>query len=85
MTRNRNRKDKARQLKREGVRHAAAVRERDTLTQRDRPVQDLLADAAASVAGADPADAAAILPAAWQAVCIIGAATELLAECAGPG
>ena len=83
MTRNRNRKDKARQLKREGVRHAAAARERDALTQRDRPVQDLLANAAACVAGADPADAAAILPAAWQAVCVIGAAAELLAECAG--
>jgi len=82
MTRNRNRKDKARQLKRDGVRHTAAARERDTLMQRDRPVQDLLADAAASVAGADPADATAILPAAWQAVCVIGAAAELLAECA---
>lgn len=83
MTRNRNRKDKARQLKRDGVRHAAAARERDTLTQRDKPVQDLLADATASVAGADPSDAGAILPAAWQAVCVIGAAAELLAECAG--
>jgi hypothetical protein len=83
MTRNRNRKDKARQLKRDGVRHASAARERDTMTQRDRPVQDLLAEATASVAGADPADAAAILPASWQAVCVIGAAAELLAECAG--
>lgn len=37
--------------------------------QRDKPMQDLLAGAAASVAGAGPADAAAILPAAWQAAC----------------
>jgi hypothetical protein len=41
--------------------------------------EDLLADAAAFLAGADPADAASIVP----AVCVIGVAAELLAECAG--
>jgi hypothetical protein len=84
MTRNRNRKDKARQLQREtGARRAAASRAHDTLKQRSRPVQGLLADAASTVTAVDPADAAVILPAAWQAVCVIGAAAELLAECAG--
>lgn len=84
MTRNRNRKDQARQLQREtGTRHAAASRAHDTLKQRAQPVQGMLAGAAGAVAGADPADAAAFLRAAWQAVCVIGAAAELLAECAG--
>ena len=84
MTRNRNRKGKARQLQREtGARRAAASRAHDTLKQRSRPVQGLLAGAAGAVTAADPADAAVILPAAWQAVCVIGAAAELLAECAG--
>ena len=84
MTRNRNRKDQARQLQREtGARRAAASRAQDALKQRVQPVQDLLAGAAGAVASADPADTAAFLPAAWQAVCVIGAAGELLAECAG--
>jgi hypothetical protein len=84
MTRNRNRKDQARQLQREtGSRRAAASRAHDALKQRSQPVQVLLADAAVAVGGADPADATAFLPAAWQAVCVVGAAAELLAECAG--
>jgi hypothetical protein len=84
MTRNRNRKDQARQLQREtGARRAAASRAHDTLKQRSRPVQGLLADAASAVTTADPADAAVLLPAAWQAVCVIGAAADLLAGCAG--
>jgi hypothetical protein len=84
MTRNRNRKDQARQLQREtGPRRAAATRAHDALKQRSRPVQGLLADAATAVAGGDPADADAFLPVAWQAVCAIGAAAELLVECAG--
>jgi hypothetical protein len=83
MTSNRNRKDQARQLQREtGTRRAAATRAHDTRKQRSRPVQGLLADAAAAVAASDPADAA-FLPVAWHAVCAIGAAAELLAECAG--
>lgn len=83
MTRNRNRKDQARQLQREtGSRRAAATRAHDARKQRSRPVQGLLADAAAAVAAADPAGVV-FLPAAWQAVCVIGAAAELLAECAG--
>ena len=84
MTRNRNRKDQARQLQREtGARRAAASRVHHELEQRAQPVQGMLAGAADAVASADPADAAAFLPAAWQAVCVIGAAAELLAECAG--
>jgi hypothetical protein len=84
MTRNRNRKDQARQLQREtGSRRAAASRAHDARKQRSRPVHGLLAEAAAAVAGGDPADAAGFLPAAWQAVCVVGAAAELLAECAG--
>lgn len=84
MTRNRNRKDQARQLQREtGSRRAAATRAHGSLKQRSQPVQGLLADAAAAVTVADPADAAVLLPAAWQAVCVVGAAAELLAECAG--
>ena len=84
MTRNRNRKDQARQLQREtGARRAAASRAHDALKQRAQPVQGMLAGAAGAVASAGPADAAAFLPAAWQAVCVIGAAAELLAECAG--
>ena len=84
MTRNRNRKDKARQRQREtGSRRAAASRAHDTLKQRSRPVQGLLADAAAAVAASEPPGAAAFLPVVWQAVCAIGAAAELLAECAG--
>jgi hypothetical protein len=83
MTRNRNRKDQARQLQREtGTRRAAASRAHDSLNQRSRPVQDLLAHAAAAVTAADPTEADAFLPAAWQAVCAVGAAAELLAECA---
>jgi hypothetical protein len=84
MTRNRNRKDQARQLQREtGSRRAAASRAHQALKQRSRPVQGLLADAAEAVTVADPAEAAVFLPAAWQAVCVVGAAAELLAECAG--
>jgi hypothetical protein len=84
MTRNRNRKDQARQLQREtGSRRAAASRAHDSLKQRSRPVQGLLADAAAAVTAADPADAPGFLSAAWQTVCVVGAAAELLAECAG--
>ena len=84
MTRNRNRKDQARQLQREtGTRHAAASRAHDALKQRAQPVQGMLAGAAGAVASADPADAAAFLRAAWQVICVIGAAAELLAECAG--
>jgi hypothetical protein len=84
MTRNRNRKDQARQLQREtGARRAAASRAHDTRKQRSRPVQGLLADAARAVTSVDLADATVFLPAAWQAVCVIGAAAELLAECAG--
>jgi hypothetical protein len=84
MTRNRNRKDQARQLQREtGARRAAASRGHDTRKQRSRPVQGLLADAARAVTIADLADATVFLPAAWRAVCVIGAAAELLAECAG--
>ena len=84
MTRNRNRKDQARQLQRETrSRRAAASRAHQGLKQRSRPVQGLLADAAAVVTAADPADAPVFLPAAWQALCVVGAAAELLAECAG--
>jgi len=84
MTRNRNRKDQARQLQREtGSRRAAASRAHDTLKQRSRPVQGLLAEASAAVTAVDPADVPGILLAAWQAVCAVGAAAELLAECAG--
>ena len=84
MTRNRNRKDQARQLQREtGTRRAAASRAHDALKQRSRPVQGLLAEASAAVTAADPADVPGILLAAWQAVCAAGAAAELLAECAG--
>lgn len=84
MTRNRNRKNQARQLQREtGARRAAASRAHDTRKQRSLPVQGLLADAVAVVTAADPADATMFLPAAWQAVCVVGAAAELLAECAG--
>jgi hypothetical protein len=84
MTRNRNRKDHARRLQREtGARRAAASRAHDTLKQRAQPVQALLAGAASTVASAEPADVATFLPAAWQVVCVIGAAAELLAECAG--
>ncbi len=84
MTRNRNRKDHARQLQSEtGLRRAAASREQDVRKQRDRSVQELLADAAGAVASADPADVDRLLPAAWHAICVIGAAAEVLAECAG--
>jgi hypothetical protein len=84
MTRNRNRKDQARQVQREtGSRRAAASRAHDSLKQRSRPVPGLLADAAAAVTAADPADAPGFLSAAWQAVCAVGAAAELLAVCAG--
>lgn len=84
MTRNRNRKDTARQLQREtGARLAAASREHDALKQRARPVKDLLNEAAEAIASADPADVTVLLLAMWQAVCVIGAAAELLAECAG--
>jgi hypothetical protein len=84
MTRHRNRKDRALQLQREtGLRRAAASRADDARKQRAQPVQDLLATAAGAVASANPADTDTFLPAAWQAVCVIGAAAELLAECAG--
>ena len=62
MTRNRNRKDQARQLQREtGARRAAAYRAHDARKQRSLTVPGLLADAAAAVAAADPA-AAGFLP-----------------------
>jgi len=84
VTRHRNRKDQARQLQREtGARCTAAARDRHALKQRSRPVQGLLADAAAAIAASDPAGTAVFLPAIWQAVCAVGAAAELLAECAG--
>ena len=84
MTRHRNRKDQARQLQREtGARRAAASRAHDARKQRSRPVQGLLADAAAAVTAAHPADVPGFFAAAWQAVCAVGAAAELLAECAG--
>jgi hypothetical protein len=80
MTRNRNRKDQARQVQRQtGARRAAASRAQEALKQHAQPVQGLLTEAASAVASADPADATALLPAAWRAVCVVGAAAELLA------
>jgi hypothetical protein len=46
-------------------------------------VQVLLADASAAVTTVDLADVPRFLLAAWQAVCVVGAAAELLAKCAG--
>jgi hypothetical protein len=59
------------------------VRAHDARKQRSQPVQGLLADAAGAVTAMNPADAAGLLPAAWQAVSVVGAAAELLAQCAG--
>jgi hypothetical protein len=82
MTRNRNRRDKIRQPRQNGgIRHAAAARHQAEQEQRSRPVQDLLADAAEALHDSGPADVSVVLRRAWTAVCLTGAAVEVLAAC----
>jgi hypothetical protein len=83
MTRNRNRKDKIRRSQQlTGARHAAAARQEAERDQRSRQIHDLLTEATEALGSTDPADAASMLSRAWTAVCLIGAATEILAICA---
>ena len=83
MTRNRNRKDKIRRSRQlTGVRHAAAARQEAEREQRNRQVHDLLTEATKAIGNTDPGDVPSMLRRAWTAVCLIGAATEILAICA---
>jgi len=85
MTRNRNRKDKIRRSQQlTGARHAAAARQEAECEQRSRHIHDLLTEAADALGKTDPGDVPSMLRRAWTAVCLIGAATEILAICADP-
>ena len=85
MTRNRNRKDQIRRSQQlTGARHAAAARQEAEREQRSRQIHDLLTEAADALGKTDPGDVPSMLRRAWTAVCLIGAATEILAICADP-
>lgn len=79
MTRNRARKDmiRARQ-KATGTSYAQSARH----TMLRRPIGDLLREATEDMIAVDASDTAAVLKSAWTALCIIGAAGELLSICA---
>lgn len=82
MTRNRNRKDKIRRSRQlTGTRHAAAARQEAEREQRGRQIRDLLTEATDTIGKADPGDVPSMLRRAWTAVCLIGAATEILSIC----
>lgn len=82
MTRNRNRKDKIRRSEQlTGARHAAAARQDAEREQRGCQIHDLLTEAAGAIGNADPGDVPSVLRRAWAAVCLIGAATEILSVC----
>jgi hypothetical protein len=83
MTRNRNRKDKIRRSRQlTGTRHAAAARQAGERQQRSRQIHELLTDATDAIRDTDPGNIASALHRAWTGVCLIGAATEILAVCA---
>ncbi len=85
MTRNRNRKDKIRRSQQlSGARRAAAARQEAEREQHSRQIHDLLTEAADALGKTDPSDVPSMLRRAWTAVCLIGAATEILAICADP-
>ena len=85
MTRNRNRKDKIRRSQQlTGARHAAAARQEAEREQHSRQIHDLLTEATDAIGKTDPGDVPSMLRRAWTAVCLIGAATEILAICADP-
>jgi hypothetical protein len=46
------------------------------------PIHELLTEATEAIRDTDPGDIASVLHRAWTGVCLIGAATEILAVCA---
>jgi hypothetical protein len=81
--RNRNRKDKIRRSRElGGTRYGAAARQEGQREQRKRPIHELLTEATEAIRDTDPGDIASVLHRAWTGVCLIGAATEILAVCA---
>jgi hypothetical protein len=82
MTRNRERKARIRARQRAtGDTFTQAARH---IGHHRRPIQDLLEDAAVGLRAADTTDTAAVLQAAWTALCTIGAAGQMLSICADP-
>lgn len=83
MTRNRQRKARIRARQQAtGERYTRAARHTD---HHRLPIGELLEQAAANLRAADATDTDAVLGAAWAGVCTIGAAGQLLSDCADPG
>jgi hypothetical protein len=83
MTRNRNRKNTIRANRDvRGSGYAEAARVAAEGEQRRRSVHELLAEASGALRVVDVADTAETLRRTWTVVCLIGAAGQILAQCA---
>lgn len=83
MTRNRRHKARIRARQQAtGERYTQAARHTD---HGRRPIGELLEQAAAGLHAAEVTDTDAVLQAAWDGMCTIGAAGQLLSACADPG